>query len=80
MKALANPIVKVDKLDPHADKKALRLKQLQESYDIIRSKPITCATVVKLNYVEPAPPVVEERPLSVDPKAAVVKGAPAKKK
>ena len=30
--------------------------------------------------MEPAPPVIEERPLSVDPKAAVVKGAPAKKK
>jgi len=30
--------------------------------------------------VEPAPPVIEERPLSVDPKASVVKGAPAKKK
>jgi len=28
MKALANPMIKVEKLDPNADKKALRLKQL----------------------------------------------------
>jgi hypothetical protein len=39
---------------------------LTEAYEIIRAKPITCATVVRLNYVAPPEPVVEDRPPSVE--------------
>lgn len=45
---------------------------------MIRSKAITCATIIRLNYVEP-PVVIEERP----PTADLIKNnakAPPKKK
>jgi hypothetical protein len=77
MKANANP-QEVTTKDPNVDKKALRLAQLQGAYEMIRAKPVTIATMVRLNYVEPPPPVQEERvptPEPVNPK-----GKGAKKK
>jgi len=44
---------------------------------MIRALPITCASVIKLNYVEPPKPVVEDRPPTADPKDTK---APAKGK
>jgi hypothetical protein len=78
MREIAVPTIqKPAKVDPTADKKALRLSNLTRDYEIIRGKPINCATQVRLNYVEP-PVVEEERPPSPkpDPKA---KPAPKKK-
>lgn len=51
MRENAVPTIAKAKVDPNADKKALRLKSLTEAYEIIRAKPVTCATQVKLNYV-----------------------------
>ena len=65
------------KKDPNVDKKALRFKQLQDSYEVIRSKTSTCAILVRLNYVEPPLPIVTDPVVVIDPKAKV---APAKKK
>lgn len=58
MKESVKPIATVYKAskapaDSSIDKKAVRLQELQDSYEIIRSKPITCATIVRLNYSEP---------------------------
>lgn len=78
MRENANPSAQKAKVDPTLDKKTVRLQQLQEAYEIIRGIPISCATVVRLNYVEPPVPV-EERAAS--PEEPVVKGkAPLKKK
>jgi hypothetical protein len=68
MREIAVPTIKkAAKVDPTVDKKALRLSNLTRDYEIIRGKPITCATQVRLNYVEPPAPVEEERPISAKP-------------
>lgn len=68
MKANANPQEVQPKGDnPNVDKKALRLAQLQEAYEMIRAKPFCVATQVRLNYVEPPAPVQEERPPTPEP-------------
>jgi len=80
MKANANPVEVVQKgTDPNMDKRALRLAQLQDAYEIIRGKSVCVATVVRLNYVEPPPPVVEERVPTPEP-TKPAKGGAAKKK
>jgi hypothetical protein len=45
---------------------------------MIRSKPMTCATIIRLNYVEP-PAVIEERPPTADLIKNNVKAPPKKK-
>ena len=75
MRANAYPArTKNEKPDPTVDKKALRLQNLQDSYEMVRGLPINCATIVKLNYVEPPKPVVEEQEVVPEPTKAPVKG------
>lgn len=60
MKSNANPVeapVVKSTTEAPVDKKALRLANLQEAYEMIRAKPMTCATIVRLNYVEPPAPI-----------------------
>lgn len=60
MRETNNLPAKPAKPDPNVDKKALRLQYLKDTYQIIRALPMTCATLVKLNYVEPPKPVLKE--------------------
>ena len=78
MRDTINPPPKPTKPDPNVDKKALRLQYLKDTYSIMRALPMTCVTLVKLNYVEPPKPVVRE--VEVTPQVvAPAKGAPKKK-
>jgi len=54
------------------------LAQLEEAYEMIRSKAFTCATCVRLNYVEPPAPVQEERQPTPEPVKPAKGGAKKK--
>ena len=52
---------------------------MQDAYEMIRAKPVTIATMVRLNYVEPPAPVQEERPPMPEPANPKGKGGAKKK-
>ena len=54
------------------------MAQLEEAYEMIRSKAFTCATCVRLNYVEPPAPVQEDRQPTPEPVKPAKGGAKKK--
>ena len=68
-------------VDALAEKKKVRLAELEQTYALARALPFTMAVVLKLNYVPPPPPVEVEPEVVEEVAAKGAKGkAPAKKK
>ena len=74
MRQNARPLEQPKSTDPNVDKRALRLAQLEKAYEMIRAKPFSCATVIRLNYVAPPEPVQAERVPTPEPAKPTAKG------